>query len=660
MIRFSFKKGLVFIELNTRWQLNRRLVNGKLQFESEIGEIKVINDQEVLKLWHNGEWHISLESLSTLGNVIYLATPQDLHSLPEKWQKIATRRKRYIDGINPEINKYNPILWREQILLVAEEIGDPKPPCAASVHNWWRRYKITQSITSLTPQVKGGNDRRLDPRRIIFDEAVDTVYLNNQKLPKIMVVKRIHYNINQLNLTRDDSQKIPRLGRSTIYRWLEQLRQDYVDKSRLGAEVALLKYRMVLGGLKVDHILDRIEIDNTPLDILIIDTHTMLPLGKPWLTYAIDRHSRMIMGYYISFSAPSAYAILQCISMSIFPKDQLLERFPDIKDIWPACGIPIEVFVDNGMDLQSNAVKAAGEELNISVIFCPVRDPKMKAAIERSIGTINKDFIHTLPGTVFSNVNERGDYPSEALSAISLDTLIHVITKWIVEIAIKSPHRGIKTTPLLKWQESAKTTITHLPALPQQVQTIIGIPAKRTVFHYGIELEGLHYNNDVLQEIRRISGVNMKVKLKFYEEQVHSIHVFDPYKKEYFEVNCVLEEYAIGLQRDIHRLIRANARKKFGELYNNPQLLESLHDIQKIVKDAVNAKKMATRKKAAGLLMHDSLAVFNHQDPMSEATKPIKSAKLKPPESLPKGLDDQLPNLLGKLNNDPDDEEKTP
>lgn len=659
MIRFSFRKGLVFIELNTRWQLNRRLVNNKLQFESELGEIKVIDDQEVLRRWHKSEWQVSLESLSTLGNVIYLATPQDLYSLPEKWQKIATRRKCYIDAINPDINKYNPTLWQQQILLTAKEITDPKPPCSSSVHNWWRRYKITQSITSLTPQVKG-RARREDPRRIIFDEAVETIYLNNQKLPKLMVVKRINYQINQLNLTRDDFQKIPRLGRSTIYRWLDELRQDIVDASRLGAEVARVKYRMVMGGLKVERILDRIEIDNTPLNIHVIDTHSMLPLGKPWLTYAIDRKSNMVMGYYISFSAPSAYAILQCISMSIFPKDQLLARFPDIKGVWPACGIPVEIYVDNGMDLHANAVNAAGKELGISIMFCPVKNPQMKAAIERSLGTINRDLIHTLPGTVFSNVNERGDYPSEALSAISMDTLIHVITKWIVEISIMTPHRGINTTPLLKWQESAKTTIIHLPALPQQLQTIIGIPASRVVFHYGIELEGLHYNNSVLQEIRRISGVNMKVKLKFYEDQVNSIHVFDPYKKEYFEVNCVFEEYSEGLQRDIHRLTRAEARKKFGELYNNPQLLESLHDIQKIVKDAVNSKKMATRKKAANLLMHDSLAVFNHQDPMLEARKPIKSAKLKPPESLPNGLEDQLPDLLNKINNDLRDEEQKP
>jgi putative transposase len=67
MIRFSFKKGLVFIELNRRWQLNRRLVTTKLQFENELGEIKTLTDAEVLALWSKGEWVVDENSLGTQG-----------------------------------------------------------------------------------------------------------------------------------------------------------------------------------------------------------------------------------------------------------------------------------------------------------------------------------------------------------------------------------------------------------------------------------------------------------------------------------------------------------------------------------------------------------------------------------------------------------------
>lgn len=38
MVRFQFKKGLRFLQINRVWTLMRRTVTGKLQFEREDGE----------------------------------------------------------------------------------------------------------------------------------------------------------------------------------------------------------------------------------------------------------------------------------------------------------------------------------------------------------------------------------------------------------------------------------------------------------------------------------------------------------------------------------------------------------------------------------------------------------------------------------------------
>ena len=55
------------------------------------------------------------------------------------------------------------------------------------------------------------------------------------------------------------------------------------------------------------------------------------------------------------------------------------------------------------------------------------------------------------------------------------------------------------------------------------MEVIIGIPARRTLFHYGLELEGLHYNSHQLQEIRRRAGENIVLDLKFYEDTVGNL-----------------------------------------------------------------------------------------------------------------------------------------
>jgi putative transposase len=659
MKRFFFKKGLTFIELNTRYQLLKRLVTGVLQFESDQGEIRNLTDKEVLELWETGNWIVDESSLGMSADAIYLVTPADLSSYPIKWQEIAKRRMAYLQAINPKSMKYNLVLWSELIEKTANEIGDKKPPSPISVYLWWKRYRNTQSINALLPRTKTSLSRKEDARYSIFEDVVNTVYLNAQKLPIIEVAHRVKQRITLLNINREDDNKIKQVSTPTIYRWVKNLRADISDSSRLGAEIARKKYRTVMGGLKVYQVLERIEIDHTPLDVIVLDRATMLPLGRAWLTLALDKHSRIVMGFYISFNPPSSYAVLQCLKQMILTKNDLLKRFPDIKNDWPVFGIPELLALDNGMDLHSEALKKTCLELGIQILYCPAATPEMKGSIERFFRTINQGLIHKLPGSTFSNIDERGDYPSEDMATIDMETLVHLITKWIVDVYNVTPHRGIGDTPLNKWRESAKNRIIELPVCPTQLDVITGVPASRTIFHYGIELEELHYNNRQLQELRKISGENLKVELKFYEDQVAYIDVFDPYAKEYLRVEAVHEGYAKDLHREAHRLSRVQARKKFGELYSMPQLAEARDDIENIIKDALKDKKMANRKRAANFKLHDSNAAFKASNPIEDINKkPIKRPDLKAPDPLESGLDDDLPNLNENKPNDDDEEDQ--
>lgn len=660
MQRFSFKKGLVFIELNTRWQLMRRLVTGLLQFESDQGEVRNLTDKETLYLWTAGKWLVDESTLGVDGDAIYLTTPADLSTYPLMWQEKAKRKLHYLKKVKPESNKFNVEIWTALIDEAAKEINDKKAPCAASVHVWWKRYRITKSINALLPCVKSGYSKKEDPRYAIFEEVIKTVYLNAQKLPIKEVVQKVQQRITLINVHREADQNIKQIGKSTIYRWVANLRSDISDSSRLGANFARNKYRSVMGGLKVSQVLERVEIDHTPLDLITIDKTTMLPLGRAWLTLALDKYSRIVTGFYISFNPPSSYAVLQCLKQMILIKDDLLKRFPDIKNDWPVFGIPDLLALDNGMDLHSEALKKACLELGIQILYCPAATPEMKGSIERFFRTINQGLIHKLPGSTFSNIGERGDYPAEELAAIDMETLVHLVIKWIVDVYNVTPHRGIADTPLNKWTESVKNRILELPVYSAQLDVITGVPARRTVFHYGIELEGLHYNNRQLQEVRKISGENIQVELKFYEDQVAYIDVFDPYAKEYLRVEAVHEDYAKDMHREAHRLSRVQARKKYGEQYSMPQLLEARNDIEIIIKEALKAKKMGNRKLAANLLMHDSTSVFESRNPFEDVHKPIKKHLSKPPNPLESGLDDVLPDLSNETPMDKNIQEGIP
>lgn len=626
MLRFRMAKGLVFIEGNKRLQLIRKMVNGNYQLESEDGEIVNITYEEILIKWRKLQWVIDINSLGQSAEIFYLSTPADFASLSLKDQKIIERKKHYIDFVKPEENKFNHKNWSEIIKLAAKEINDENPPEATTVLNWWKRYKNGKSIIGLLRLPKAKKELEKEPRYVFFEEVIKTLFLNKQKLKKINVVKEVNRLIKNHN-EKNPSELIKKIATSTVYRWIENLEQDLVEASRLGAETARIKHRVSYGGLKIKDILERVELDHTPIDALVIDDETLLPLGRPWLSLLIDVSSRMILGFYISFNNPSAHSVLQALKMALMPKDGILAEY-DVNGIWPAMGIPILLAVDNGMDLHSEGLKQACFEMVIQLMFMGAKSPFHKGTIERMIGTLNRELIHLLPGTVFSNVDERGEYDSENKATIDFKTLNKLILKWIVEIYHNRPHKGLLgKTPLEVWTEKSQGKVIELPANPQIMEVITGIPASRVIFHYGVELEGLHYNSRELQDIRRSIGGNPKIQLKFYEDQIGFIHVLNPNTNEFIRVDCVHPEFE-QIHRHTYRLTRANARKRYGERHTIAQLLDSLKEIQDIISEAIKSKKMATRKFAAKFKSEHS------------KTSPQESN-----HELSPGLDDDLPEI---------------
>lgn len=386
MIRCAFKKGLRFLQgVNQRWTVNKRLVTGKIQLEEDEGEIQNLEIGEINKRWMAGEFVIDQTSLGSGSNVFYLATPRDLNTFDEKNQEIAKYRHQYLMKLenweggwvsSPE--RLQPILDK-----IALELGHSEAPKANTVNSWWRKYRLTKCSTKLI-DLRHRAGRKSDPViRSIFEDAISEVYLTEQKDQGMAVIDAIHRKVKNANreLPAEEHLKVP--GNATVYRWLKDLHQSLVVRARLGKEAAEKEFRAALKKLKVSRILERIEIDHTPLDLIVIDKATMLPLGRPWVTLAIDRYSRMIVGFYICFHAPSSFSVLQCLRQAMLPKDALLARFPEIKGIWPARGIPEMIACDNGMDLHCDAFEQICLEMGMEILYCPAGIPEMKGAIER-------------------------------------------------------------------------------------------------------------------------------------------------------------------------------------------------------------------------------------------------------------------------------------
>ncbi|MDA8255332.1 MAG: Mu transposase C-terminal domain-containing protein [Betaproteobacteria bacterium] len=639
MVRFRFKKGLSFFQKNVCWMLMHRAPTGKLIFQSDDGETVALTEGQVFSRLEAHTWQIDEDSLSLGGQELAFASPKDLRALSDGQRAKVVRKLAYIQGACKFLEEQglrmqsSPPKLQDVIGKIAAELDDKEPPSTSTVWRWWKRFAPTQSPLKLADQRRGGTSRKTDEQLRILEEAVSEIYLSLQKRPIKEVVEAVRDKVALRNKTLDGASQIKTPSQATIYRWIHTLYYELVQAARSGKKVTDRELRQVMGGLQVRRVLQRVELDHTPLDLTLVCEETKLVLGRPWLTLAVDRKSRMILGFYICFHAPSASSVLYCLRMAIRPKDDILAQYTDLCNGWPAHGIFEILALDNGMEEHAGALELACLTMGTEILYCAPGRPMEKGVIERLFGTLARALIHQLPGTVFANPDQRGDYPAEELAALDIKTFTRILVKWIVDVYHVTPHRGLRgKTPLQVWEEEAPKRSIDLPAYPAELDTMVGTEATRTVFHYGVEFENLYYNCSLLNEMRRRDGGNPKVQIRAYEHDVGYIDVLEPERKEFVRVPAVDGEYAKGLARATHTLIVAQARRRFGEDWTADQRRDVKREIQEIVAAAMRAKKTAHRKVSAALRLQDSERVLGTApaDALSDALETVDPSHTTP------------------------------
>ena len=100
------------------------------------------------------------------------------------------------------------------------------------------------------------------------------------------------------------------------------------------------------------------QIDHTPVDAIVVDEANRLPIGRPWLTLAVDVATRVVVGFYLSMEAPSSTSLALCLSQAILPKESWLKS-RGLTCTWPVWGLPAAVHTDNGADFTAAALRRA-------------------------------------------------------------------------------------------------------------------------------------------------------------------------------------------------------------------------------------------------------------------------------------------------------------
>lgn len=209
------------------------------------------------------------------------------------------------------------------------------------------------------------------------------------------------------------------------------------------------------------------------------------------------------------------------------------------------------------------------------------------------------DLMHGNPGTTFSNILERDDYDPSRHAVVLLSTLREMLHKWIIDVYLQTPHRGINDTPAHRWHNETISLPPPLPPSASELDVVLGMTVQRVVFHYGIELEGLKYNGPELGELRRRMGVGAKVELTFDPGDLGHVNILDLQKETYIRVPAVDQGYAKGLSFWQNKVIRRYAQRQLDARTDIVALALAKAEIRALVERDFNRKSTRGRKRHA-------------------------------------------------------------
>lgn len=111
--------------------------------------------------------------------------------------------------------------------------------------------------------------------------------------------------------------------------------------------------------------------------------------------------------------------------------------------------------------------------------------------------------VHLLPGTTFSSIKDRGQYPSEDRASLTIRDLKRWLTLQIVQIYHRRGHRAIDVSPLASWTYALSQGAMEVrrPRDPAKFYIDFLPGEHRLIRRDGICLLGIHYWDSVLSTI---------------------------------------------------------------------------------------------------------------------------------------------------------------
>jgi putative transposase len=525
---------------------------------------------------------VELQQSYTNGKLVFLENEDKADKLKAAFKEKSAQKNRQIQGkewdkavlkrmyakavehlpctqslMEPEIQK----VWTKNKVTEA-------PPHWTTVSRWKKKYLANgKDAFALADEHHRKGNRKDRIHQDVTDmakDSIDEVYMKRERGTIEDCLEEAVIKVTRENNQRPSFDQLAMPTRRLIKRLIEEIPAFDRYVARYGKIAAHRTFRSKLAHHVTKKPLEAAEMDHTKLDLFVIDDESHIPLGRPWLTICIDKHTRCILGIYIGFEEPSFLTVGKCLKHAFLPKANLKEQYPEIKNEWKAHGVMEELYVDNALEFHSISFEKACFAFGIEIIYTPRKKPWFKGKIERFNKNINENLSHVSPGTTFANIFEKDDYDPIKHAVIRLSTLRLIVHKWIADYYHKKPHRGLENLPpTVVWDSSIRAEDIAMAHNPAEIDMLLGKAVlDKTVTHKGIEINCLLYNSVELMQLRRMKGETFKVEIRVDESDVGHIYVMLEDGK-YLEVPALDIEYAQGMTLWLHDRCRAYAKKKY-------------------------------------------------------------------------------------------------
>lgn len=477
-----------------------------------------------------------------------------------------------------------------------------------SVYRWKSDYESSgYDLRSLIRKIRETPNSLLQSEVDEIIASVIDAYLlqsSSSPQPQLPSAKEIHQEVilrvTEVNATRPDSDALKAPSKRTISRRIAQQNPVDLYAARYGEREARRKYRQYGQAPQAKQPLERVEIDHTTLDMILVDDEDRMPLGRPTFTILVDNYTRYPLGAYIGFEPPSYYTVKAALYHAILPKTGMRAVY-GTENEWLSYGLFDELVVDNGREFIGHDLRDACAILGINLSPSPVAMPWFKAGVERAFRTYNSTLFHSIPGTTFSNVLERGDYKSMAQSSLTLSEAKQIFFTYVVDSYAQDFHKGLRDIPAQKWQAAIdKGFSPRVPTDPNELYVALGRVTERVLHHYGVKLLNLRYNlvgNDDLAQLRaQLDG--KKVKVKYHPDDLSRIHIINPFNHQIIELPAIDPVgYTHHLSLWKHRVILKEAKKE-GDV-DIAALGRARRRIRATISESRDQKQLHARKKIA-------------------------------------------------------------